>query len=196
MTDAPKNVYTEEQHFALLESAVERETASIVADKGELEVQVASLSEAKAGVEAQLAEAQGRIDVLEAEKANAEAATKAAVDEFDAYKAELARVAEVEAAKAERVARVKAANSNLADEYFTAERAQRWAEMSGEAFDALVADMTDSFAAVKAPAVEAAAEVETPVVETETAAFSGGETATVSEGSTFATFLAARRGRI
>lgn len=184
------NVYTEAQHFALLESAVERETASLTEVRGQLEAQVASLTTEKAAADAELSEVKARIDVLEAEKASAEAALEAKTKEFEDYKAELARVERVEALKTERVARVKAANANLADSYFTAERVQRWAEMADETFESLVADMTEAAAAM-------AQTTEAPVDNTEqareTAAFTGGETPKAAEGTTFAQFLSAGR---
>jgi len=185
------NVYTEAQHFALLESAVERETASLTEVKSELEAQVASLTTEKAGVVAELDTVKARVDVLEAEKATADAALEAKTKEFDDYKAEQARVERVAALKAERKAKVQSANANLADAYFTDERIQRWAEMADEAFDALVADMTEAAAAVAAPAEETVDK--TTEQARETAAFTGGDTPTAGEGSIFAQFLSAGR---
>lgn len=192
MADGPSNVYTEDQHFALLTSAVERETASITAARTELEAQVASLTEDKAGVDAQLAEANGRLDVLEAEKVNAEAAAAAAVKALDDFKAELAEKAQVETRKADRIAAVKAANSNLPDDYFSEARVQRWAEMADEQFTALVADMTESLAA--ASTTKAAAAEDVTSTARESAAFTGGTDASTQKATAFAQYLAARRG--
>lgn len=191
-TDAPKNVYTEDQHFALLSSAVERETASLTVAKEELEAQVATTTTEKAALETQVSELAARIDVLEAEKAAETAAKDAAVAEFEAYKTELARAEQVETLKAERAAAVKAAASHLTDEYFTDERKARWAEMAEEQFSALVADLTE--AAAHMPKVEAnKAETEETVVTqaAETAAFKGGETAGAVEGSSLTALLRA-----
>lgn len=186
----PANVYTEAQHFALLESAVERETSSLTEAKSTLETQVASLTQEKETAEAGLAEAKAQLDKLEAEKANVDAALEAKTKEFDDFKAELARTEEIAALKSERVAAVKAANANLADTYFTDERAQRWAEMSAESFDALVADMGEAAAAVKSTET-----TETDATEQarESAAFSGGTETKTAEVSNFASFLQARR---
>lgn len=181
------NVYTEAQHFALLTSAVERETASLTETTTQLEAQVAALSTEKAGVEAELSTAKDRIDVLEAEKASAETAAATARQELEDFKAELARQAEVASRKTDRVARVKAANANLDDSYFTDERVTRWAEMADEQFEALVADMTEAAAAVKPAEVKTGDATEQA---RETAAFSGG-TAPTGEGTTFAQFLSA-----
>jgi len=192
---ADANVYTEAQHFALVESAVERETSSLTSEKAALEGQVATLESEKAALADELTGAQTRIDVLEAEKANAEAAAEAARTELADFKAELARKAEVAAKKDERVSRVKAANGNLDDTFFTPERVTRWAEMADESFEALVADMTEAAAAVKPAEVSGASETtDTTEQARETAAFSGGSTTTVIEGSALATFLGTRRG--
>ena len=185
--NAIANVYTEAQHFALLESAVERETSSLTEVKSELEAQVASLTDEKTAVSAELASAQARIDVLEAEKASAEAARDAAAQEFEDYKAEQARVERIAELKAERTERVKAANANLADSYFTDERVQRWAEMADEAFGALVADMTEAAAAVAVATTEGDATEQAR----ETAAFSGGSAPTAGEGTTLSQLLTA-----
>jgi hypothetical protein len=45
---------------------------------------------------------------------------------------------------------VQKANANLADTFFSHERITRWAEMADEAFDVLVADMTEMAKASKA----------------------------------------------
>lgn len=186
------NVYTEAQHFALLESAVERETAKLSDEKETLQAQVGTLSSEKAALADELAGVKSRVDVLEAEKAAAEARAEAGATEFEGFKAELARNAEVAEKKTARVERVKAANSALGGDYFTEERAGRWAEMSDEVFEALVADLTEAAAAVK-PAETPGDKPATELAK-ETAAFSGGETATSTDGETpLARLLGARR---
>lgn len=192
MTDANANVYTEAQHFALLTSAVERETAALTETKTLLETQIETLTSEKASQADELVTAQSRLDVLEAEKATAEALAEAAVKEFADFKAELALAAEIAEKRTARVERVKAANAALGEEYFTQERAQRWAEMSDEAFTALIADLTEAAAAVtpadlpdSKPATELARE---------SAAFTGGQTATSTQSeSTLARLLGAKR---
>lgn len=188
----PANVYTEAQHFALLESAVERETSSLTEAKSALETQVASLTGERETAQTELADVKAQLDKLEAEKANVDAALEAKTKEFDDFKAELARTEEIAALKSERVAAVKAANANLAETYFTDERAQRWAEMSGEAFDALVADMGEAASATK---TTESTETETDATEQarESAAFSGGTETKTAQVSSFAEFLQARR---
>lgn len=192
-TTAPAaNLYSEAQHFALLTAAVERETAKLADEKVALDTQVGTLTSEKAALADELETAKSRVDVLEAEKAAAEARAEAAVKEFEDFQAELARKAEVAEKKTARIERVKAANSALGEGYFTEERAARWAEMSDEVFDALVADLTEAASAVK-PA-ELAGDKPATELAKESAAFSGGETATSTEGeSTLAQLLGARR---
>lgn len=191
---APANVYTEAQHFALLTSAVERETASVTEAKEALQATVGTLESEKAALADELAGVKSRIDVLEAEKAAAEARADAAAKELVDFKAELAHVAEVAEKRTARVERVKAANSTLSDDFFTSERAQRWAEMSDEAFEALVADLTEVASAAK-PA-DLAGDKPASELARESAAFAGGQTATSIEGeSTLARLLGARSRR-
>lgn len=186
------NVYSETQHFALLESAVERETAKLSDEKEALETQVGTLTSEKASLADELAAAKSRIDVLEAEKASAEAKAETVTQEFANFKAELELQAQVAEKKSARIERIKAANTSLGEDFFTAERAQRWAEMTDETFESLVADITEAAAAVK-PA-QTPGDVPATELAKESAAFTGGQTATSTEGvSTLASFLGARR---
>lgn len=160
--------FTEAEHFALLTDAVQRETAGLTSEKDALSVEKAEL--------------QSRVDVLEAERAALTTERDNIKSEFEAFKADLAEKAEIEERKGERLAKAKAAADHLPEDYFTAERAARWAEMSDEAFEAAMADL------VATKPVGAA----NPVPET--AAFSGGEAPTSREadGSTFGSFLRKR----
>jgi chromosome segregation ATPase len=194
VSDTPQNVYTEAQHFALLTSAVERETAQLAEAKESLSTQVQTLTSEKAALADELDTVKAKADVLEAEKAAAEARAEAAAKELEDFKAELALKAEVAEKKATRIERVKAANSALSTDYFTEERAQRWAEMSDETFEALVADLTEAAAAVK-PATTPG---DTPATELakESAAFTGGEAPkAAADGSTLSSLLGATRRR-
>jgi chromosome segregation ATPase len=162
-----KRVYTEVEHLALMADAVTRETAELSEAKGELETKVSELSQ--------------RVDVLEAEKAALETAKAEVEAKFEEFQTEVERAQAVEAAKKDRLEKVKAANEQLPDSYFTDERIQRWAEMTEEAFASLIDDL--SAAAVAGPAKE-------------TAAFAGGETPTSAEKKvSVGSVLAARRGR-
>jgi hypothetical protein len=166
VADVTETKFTEEQHFALLESAVARETSTLTARIAELEAAaLANMTEA-ASVASANTELQTRIDVLEAEKSAALAATSDVQAAFDTFKSELADKAEVETRKADRVAAIQAANEGLPEDYFTDERAQRWAEMSDETFDVLV----EGLSAVPATKTES----EVTQQARETSAFTGG----------------------
>lgn len=183
-----ERTFTEAQHFALLTDAVARETASLSSAKEDLDAKVTDLSTEKAALTASITELETKIDVLDAEKAAAEQARDAAIAEFQAYKDAEAEKAAVEARKSERVAAVKAADSALAEEYFTEARAQRWAEMSDDAFGALVSDLTE--AAATRPAVANTDVAATPEAARETAAFKGGDAPKApSGGSLFGQFM-------
>lgn len=165
MAGSDDRTYTEAEHLALMTDAVKRETAE--------------LAEVKAGLESTNSELAAKVDVLEAEKAAAETKASQVQADFDAFKAEVERAREVEAAKQDRLKTVKAANESLPDSYFTEERIQRWAEMTEEAFASLIDDLTAAAGSVK-----------------ETAAFSGGESP-ADKGATKVTvgsMFAARRG--
>lgn len=188
VTDGERT-FTEAQHFALLTDAVARETATLSAAKEQLETQVTELSSDKAALTANVTDLQSKIDVLEAEKAAAEKARDEAAAEFEAYKQAEAEKAAIEARRAERVTAVKAADPALTEEYFTDVRAQRWAEMTDEAFASLVSDLTEAAAARPGTSAETAAA--TPEAQRETAAFKGGESPTSGGGeSLLGTFLA------
>lgn len=188
------NQYSEAQHFSLLKSAVESETSSLAAAKSELETRVESLESEKAATATKLSEAQTRIDLLEADKATAEAAAATARTELDEFKAEISRSAQIAELKTARKARVQTANDSLTDAFFSAERITRWAEMSEEAFDAFVADMTEM---AKAVTPIATTTVTTTEAARESAAFAGGTTPTsTTEGSTLSKLLGVRRGAV
>ncbi len=200
---ANANVYTEAQHFALLTSAVERETASLSEAKETLETQVGTLKSETAAQADELATLKSRLDVTEAEKAAAEARAEAAAKEFADFKADLELQAQVAQQKSARVDRVKSANTSLGEDFFTEERAQRWAEMSEAAFEALVADLTEAAAAgTRAPGMDDGGDAKNKKkgdqeMARESAAFTGGQTATSDDGeSTLARLLARRRGAI
>lgn len=190
------NQYSEAQHFSLLKSAVAQETASLTAEKSELQARIETLESEKAATATELSEAKSRIDVLESAKVAAEAAAETSKTELADFKAEILRKQEIETKKGARKDRVKAANENLSDGYFTDERITRWAEMSDETFDGLVSEMTEFAAAAKTATSETATETKTTEKARETAAFTGGESpSTKTEGvSTLSSFLAKRQG--
>lgn len=159
--------YTEAEHLALMTDAVRRETAE--------------LSEVKTGLETAVSEKAARVDVLEAEKTALEAEKAALQKDFDDFKAQVERAREIELAKQDRVAKIKAANEQLPEAYFTEERIQAWAEMDEATFAIVVDGLT---ALAGAPA------------QKETAAFSGGTTPTSDDKATVGRIFAARRGGV
>lgn len=159
--------FTEAEHAALLTDAVARETAALTESNEKLSTEKAELIE--------------RVDVLEAEKATITAERDSARQELVDFKAEVEEKEQAQVRKAEREARVRAANENLPDDYFTEQRTEQWAGMSEEAFESFVA------------AVEAAPVSTKSTVET--ASFKGGETPEPPASTPASTaFLAARRG--
>jgi chromosome segregation ATPase len=196
------NVYSEAQHFSLVKSAIEQETAALSVEKSELTAKIETLESEKAALATELSEAKSTIDVLESDKATAEAAAETAKKNFDDFKAELERKAEVETKKSSRKERVKAANEHLTDGYFTDERITRWAEMSDDGFDALVNEMTE-FAAAAKPTKGQDDDKQNEAEKTaekarESAAFTGGETASATDmsNSTLSLFLAKRQAAV
>lgn len=156
--------YTEAEHLALLTDAVRRETAEQTQKQEQLQTERDELVK--------------RVDVLEAEKASAETERDKLRTEFDEYKAEQEKAQQIAQAKEERATKVKAANDQLPDSYFTDERMQRWAEMTEEAF----AEVVEALGATSGSPLK------------ETAAFSGGGTATSKrDKSGVSDLFAARR---
>ena len=135
-------LYTQEQHLDIVQSIVARETSALTVANEEFVTQVAELTSAKTTLETEKSDLQNKLDVAEAEKSAAIAATAEVQAAFDKFQNELAEQAEIATRKTDRVAAVKAANEGLGDDYFTEDRAQRWAEMSQEAFDTLVDGLT------------------------------------------------------
>lgn len=160
--------FTEDEHFAVLTAAVQRETA-------ELQTKLTTLTTERD-------EAVKRVDVLEAEKAALTSERDKTVADFEAFKQDVTERAAITERKDARVERVKAANEQLPDDFFTPERAQRWAEMADEQFESLVADLV-------------AAKGSAEPVPRQTAAFTGGDSPSggSSKGS-LSSFLALRHG--
>lgn len=158
---AEARTFTEDEHTAILADRIKQETAALETAKAELAEQVEALV-------AEKAELQTKVDLLESEKATLES-------EFATYKGEIERKAEVAARREERIAKVRESAPHLKDDFFTPERADRFAEMETAAFDAYLADMgataPSAGAAPKTPARETAmsgAQVQAPEAKTAT----------------------------
>jgi chromosome segregation ATPase len=168
---------------------VETETASLITAKSELEARVGVLESEKAATATELSEAKSRLDLLEADKSTAEAAAATARTELDEFKAEIARTAQIAELKTARQARVQTANANLATDFFSDERITRWAQMSEEAFDAFVTDMSE----MAKPSQAGSTTVTVTEAARESAAFAGGTTPATGQGSTTSQLLGTRR---
>lgn len=143
---ADGRTFTEGETYALVADNVARETAGLQAEKAELETTIATLKSENADLQTQL-------DVAVA------AREKAEQDLVD-YKADLAAEAERAERRDARVAQVRQAAAHLKDDFFTDERAQRWAAMETAEFDAYVAELAAVSAGVsttQTPSAETAA---------------------------------------
>lgn len=124
-----QKTYTAEEHLAVLESRVSRETAEITAERDALQQEKTDL-ESKLDVE---------ISAKEAAEQRATEAEKALED----FKAEVESEREAAARKDERIAKVREAASHLDDEFFDdTKRVARIVAMSDEQFDGYVADLS------------------------------------------------------
>lgn len=141
---ADGRTFTEGETYALVADNVARETAGLQAEKAELESTIATLESEKADLQTQL-------DVAVA------AREKAEQDLVD-YKADLEAKAEIAARREARTAKVREAAAHLKDDFFTDERAQRWAAMETAEFDAYVAELAAVSAGVTATAQTPSAE--------------------------------------
>lgn len=137
----PVRTFTEQEAYALVADNVQRETAArqaiidtLTSEKAALETKL-ELAEASAATEK--ARADGAIEWHEA------VLTAQATE-----KAQLARADE-------RVAKVKEANPALKDEFFTAERAERWARQDDVEFETYVKELAEMATGVVASGSEA-----------------------------------------
>lgn len=144
--------YTEEELKAAVDAAVAELTTKVqeleAAQKtSEIDAQVA---EVKADLEGQIAELQNTIDTLTVERDAARQEFADFKTELEQYAAEEAAAAELARVRAERIEKVKEVAS-FSEERIE-ERADVWASMSEEAFEALLADWREVAAASGKPA--------------------------------------------
>lgn len=86
------------------------------------------------------AEMQAKVDALEIQVANEKARADEIAAEFASYKDELAAAEQAVSVRETRIAAAKAANPNLADDFFTEERAASYAAMPEGLFTTVVLD--------------------------------------------------------
>lgn len=129
--DASQTVrtFTETEAYALVADNVQRETAAA-------QQTIETLTSEKAQLQSQL-------DVAEAALATEKAAKEQAVADLEAYKSQVETEKAHEARKDGRVAKVRETAKHLKDDFFTAERASRWAAMEDAAFDAYIAELAE-----------------------------------------------------
>lgn len=126
---AGPRMLTEGEAYAISASDVVRETAS-------LKTEVETLKREKAELESKL-------DVEAAAKATEIAAREKAEKDLADYKAEQTLKAEQASRSESRVAKVREVAGHLKDDFFTPERAARWAAMEDPEFDAYVAELAE-----------------------------------------------------
>lgn len=140
-----ERTFTEEQFNTLLEATVEREVAAA-------NEKIAALEQANADLQEKVAttvtdtdkvkqDLTQRVDTLEAEKLAAQADRDRIQAEFDQFKADATAKEQAAARRDARVAEMREAAKGLKDDYFTAERADRWAQLDDEAFSAHKAEL-------------------------------------------------------
>ena len=144
---ADGRTFTEGETYALVADNVARETAGLQVEKAELETQLTTLQSEKAELQTQL-------DVALAAKEKAE-------QDLVDYKADLVAQAEIAERRDARVAKVREIAAHLKDDFFSDERAERWAAMEQAEFDAYVSELAAVSAGVKTaedtPSAETAA---------------------------------------
>lgn len=131
--------YTEEEYNALLAQVADLETKVNELDSVRQESEAeAKIAEAKAQFEAQVSDLQAQLDtaVLEAQAAKDE--KDAVLTYFDQLKAEEEEASRIAALREERIEKVKEVAS-FPDDYIAA-RADAWAALDEEAFEAALAD--------------------------------------------------------
>lgn len=147
--------YTEDEMTAILAQVADLESKLRELEGAQHESAAgAKVAEAKAQFDAELSELNSKLDaaVLEAQAAKGE--REAIVAYLASVKEDNERAAEIARIREERVARVKEVAS-FTDEYI-ADRAEAWAALSEEAFEATLADWKAiSEKASKAPEVKA-----------------------------------------
>lgn len=132
----PMETISQETHEALLDKALRDATASLEAEKAELERKVATLEEAAAAATQEVASLKTENERLNGELDTAQVALKAAQDEAEAFKSEkaaveeAARIAEVASKRATEVREL----ALFTEEYVT-EKASLWAAMDEAAWN-------------------------------------------------------------
>lgn len=140
VTVTATRTFTEGEAYALVADNVSRETAKLTAS-------VDQLTSEKAALETEKSELQKQLDLAVAARETAE---QALAD----FKASIENEKAMESRKEARTAKVREVAKHLKDEFYTAERAARWAAMEDGAFEAYVAELAELSAGVKPETTE------------------------------------------
>lgn len=128
-TSTATRTFTEGEAYALVADNVQRETAALTSKNDGLTREVADL--------------QAKLDVAEAAKSAADTARETAEKALEDFKAETVAEREQAARRETRVAKVREVAGHLKDEFFTDERAVRWAAMDDEAFASYCTELAE-----------------------------------------------------
>ena len=127
MADDQKS-YSADEHVAILEDRVARETAALTAELDALKTEKADL--------------ENKLDVAESAREAAEQKATEAEAALEQFKAEVTAREEAASKKDERLAKVREAASHLDEKFFEDEaRVARIVAMSDESFEGYVADL-------------------------------------------------------
>lgn len=121
---------SEDEHKAIVAALVARETSELRAENDSLTTANSDL--------------QSKLDVAETARQTAEQGKATAEQALEDYKTEQEQAKEIAARTDTRVAKVREVAAHLKDEFFTDERAARWAGMPDEEFDAYVKEMAEA----------------------------------------------------
>ncbi|MGZ4745718.1 MAG: hypothetical protein ACXVYY_01410 [Oryzihumus sp.] len=135
---ADERTFTETEHAALVADAVARETAAA--------------SQRITDLETELTSTRTRLDVAEAAVTTEKAARETAEQALSTFQTETAAREAATARRGERETKIREVAAHLGDDYFTAERVDRWAAMDDEAFTAYVAEVAALTTGAQAPA--------------------------------------------
>lgn len=157
MSEQLTRTFSEDEAYAIAADRVAAETAKLQAEKDDLS--------------AQLEDVTSQLEVASAKLATTEAELASARQEFADFKAELEAAKEKAEIASARVSAYKEAVPALPDDFYTAERASRWAEMSEDVFADMLATVTASVTTTHVETAMAGVDVAPVTNESAAAAF-------------------------
>jgi hypothetical protein len=163
--------YTEDEATALVKAAVAEATAPLSTRVAELETAAAAgatdakVTEATSELTARVAALQAELDATTVEAASHKEAHDQLVAMLDEAKAAETAAADKDARKAARIAQVTAAEGLTLPDEFIAANADRWADLSDEAFTAQLTEWVEIAKAAKGGTVDDPATRTDPAVK-------------------------------